>query len=141
MDSSLLAYIVAPFITGVFAIIGQAIISNRKAAEQDIKDAVRDQKTSDRLDRIEENQIRQEKKLDEHNGYAKRFEEIEGVVRRHVVRLDDVQQMLLDDALLPAQFHIGWIALRGRGVLMRVVQREEVLAKKSTVSGGFLTSY
>ena len=77
MDSSLLAYIVAPFITGIFAIIGQAIISNRKAAEQDIKDAVRDQKTSDRLDRIEENQARQEKKLDEHNEYAKRFEEIE----------------------------------------------------------------
>lgn len=77
MDTSLLAYIVAPFITGIFAIIGQAIISNRKAVEQDIKDAVRDQKTSDRLDRIEENQARQEKKLDEHNEYAKRFEEIE----------------------------------------------------------------
>lgn len=80
MDTSLLAYIVAPFITGIFAIIGQAIISNKKAVEQDIKDAVRDQKTSDRLDRIEENQMRQEKKLDEHNGYAKRFEEIEKAI-------------------------------------------------------------
>ena len=77
MDGSFLAYVVAPVITGIFAIIGQAIISNRKAIEQDIKDAVRDQKTSDRLDRIEENQARQEKKLDEHNEYAKRFEEIE----------------------------------------------------------------
>ena len=77
MDTSLLAYIVAPFITGIFAIIGQAIISNRKAVEQDIKDAVRDQKTSDRLDRIEENQIRQEKKLDEHNGYADKIGSIE----------------------------------------------------------------
>lgn len=77
MNVDLLAYVVAPVITGIFAIIGQAIISNRKAVEQDIKDAVRDQKTSDRLDRIEENQARQEKKLDEHNEYAKRFEEIE----------------------------------------------------------------
>ena len=84
MDTSLLAYIVAPFITGIFAIIGQAIISNRKAVEQDIKDAVRDQITSDRLDRIEENQARQEKKLDEHNEYAKRFEDIE----KSIVRIE-----------------------------------------------------
>lgn len=80
MDTSLLAYVVAPFITGIFAIIGQYIISNRKAKEQEIKDAVRDQKTDDRLARIEENQIRQENKLDEHNGYAKRFEEIEKAI-------------------------------------------------------------
>ena len=80
MDTNFLAYVVAPIITGIFAIIGQYIISNRKAREQDIKDAVRHQKTSDRLDRIEENQIRQEKKLDEHNGYAKRFEEIEKAI-------------------------------------------------------------
>ena len=80
MDTSLLAYVVAPFITGIFAIIGQYIISNRKAKEQEIKDAVRDQKTDDRLARIEENQIRQEKKLDEHNGYAKRFEELEKAI-------------------------------------------------------------
>ena len=81
MDLSVfLAYVIAPFITGVFAIIGQYIISNRKAREQDIKDAIRDQKTSDRLDRIEENQARQEKKLDEHNEYAKRFEDIEKTI-------------------------------------------------------------
>ncbi len=80
MDANLLAYVVAPIITGLFAIIGQYIISNRKAKEQEVKDAVRDQKTDDRLARIEENQIRQEKKLDEHNGYAKRFEEIEKAI-------------------------------------------------------------
>lgn len=80
MDTSLLAYVVTPFITGVFAIFGQYIISNRKAKEQEVKDAVRDQKTDDRLARIEENQIRQEKKLDEHNGYARRFEEIEKAI-------------------------------------------------------------
>lgn len=80
MDPNILAYIVAPIITGIFAIIGQYIISNRKAKEQEIKDAVRDQKIDDRLARIEENQDRQEKKLDEHNGYAKRFGEIEKAI-------------------------------------------------------------
>ena len=80
MDSNLLAYVVAPFITGIFAIIGQYIISNRKAKEQDIKNAIQSQKVSDRLDRIEENQARQEKKRDEHNEYAKRFEAIEKAI-------------------------------------------------------------
>ena len=80
MDANILAYVIAPIITGIFAIIGQYIISNRKAKEQEIKDAVRDQKIDDRLARIEENQARQEKKLDEHNGYAKRFGEIEKAI-------------------------------------------------------------
>lgn len=80
MNADILAYIVAPIITGIFAIIGQYIISNKKAKEQEIKDAVRDQRIDDRLARIEENQTRQEKKLDEHNGYAKRFEEIEKAI-------------------------------------------------------------
>lgn len=73
MDANVLAYIVAPIITGVFAVIGQYIITNKKSKEQEIKDAVRDQKTDDRLERIED-------KLDEHNGYAKRFEEIEKAI-------------------------------------------------------------
>ena len=77
---SILAFIVAPTITGLFAVFGQYIISKRKAKEQEIKDAVREQKTDDRLARLEENQIRQERKLDEHNGYAKRFEEIEKAI-------------------------------------------------------------
>ena len=80
MSGDYLAYVIAPIITGVFAIIGQYIISSRKAREQDIKNAIRNQKVSDRLDRIEENQARQEKKLDEHNEYAKRFEEIEKAI-------------------------------------------------------------
>lgn len=73
MDANILAYIVAPLITGVFAVIGQYIITNKKSKEQEIKDAVRDQKTDDRLERIED-------KLDVHNGYAKRFEEIEKAI-------------------------------------------------------------
>ena len=80
MDQGILAYIIAPIITGVFAVAGQYAISRKKSQEQEVKDAVRDQKIDDRLARIEENQARQEKKLDEHNGYAKRFEEIEKAI-------------------------------------------------------------
>ena len=80
MDVNILAYIIAPTITGIFAVWGQYMISRKKAKEQEVKDAVRDQKIDDRLARIEENQNRQEKKIDEHNGYAKRFGEIEKAI-------------------------------------------------------------
>lgn len=82
MDANVLAYIVAPLITGVFAVIGQYIITNKKSKEQEIKDAVRDQKTDDRLERIED-------KLDEHNGYAKRFEEIEKAIVKIETKIND----------------------------------------------------
>lgn len=82
MDANILAYIVAPLITGVFAVIGQYIITNKKSKEQEIKDAVRDQKTDDRLERIED-------KLDEHNGYAKRFEEIEKAIVKIETKISD----------------------------------------------------
>ena len=80
MNSDTLAFVVAPIITGLFAVLGQYIISRRKSKEQEIKDAKREQKIDDRLARIEENQKRQEKKIDEHNGYAKRFGEIEKAI-------------------------------------------------------------
>ena len=82
MDANILAYIVAPLITGVFAVIGQYIITNKKSKEQEIKDAVRDQKTDDRLERIED-------KLDEHNGYAKRFEGIEKAIVKIETKIND----------------------------------------------------
>lgn len=80
MSGEFLAYVIAPAITGIFAVLGQYVISRRKAKEDAIRDAKRDQKIDDRLDRIEENQARQEKKIDEHNGYAKRFGEIEKAI-------------------------------------------------------------
>ena len=80
MDVNFLAYIIAPAITGVFAVWGQYLISRRRSKDQEVKDAARDQKIEDRLERIEENQKRQEKKIDEHNGYAKRFGEIEKAI-------------------------------------------------------------
>lgn len=60
-------------ITGVLAVLGTYVgnvtISRKKTREDAIRDARRDQELTDRLDRLEQ-------KVDEHNGYAKRFEEI-----------------------------------------------------------------
>ena len=60
-------------ITGVLAVfgtwVGNVTISRKKTRVEAIRDAKRDQELTDRLDRLE-------KKVDEHNGYAKRFEEI-----------------------------------------------------------------
>ncbi|MCR5700190.1 MAG: hypothetical protein K6G49_02040 [Candidatus Saccharibacteria bacterium] len=77
MNSDILAFIIAPTITGIFAVMGNYMITSKKSKEQEIKEAKREQKIDDRLGRIEENQARQEAKIDEHNGYAKRFGEIE----------------------------------------------------------------
>lgn len=60
-------------ITGVLAVfgtwVGNVSVSRKKTREDAIREAKRNQELTDRLDRLE-------KKVDEHNGYAKRFEEI-----------------------------------------------------------------
>jgi peptidoglycan hydrolase CwlO-like protein len=60
-------------ITGVLAVfgtwVGNVSVSRKKTREDSIRDARRDQELKDKLDRLEN-------KVDEHNGYAKRFEEI-----------------------------------------------------------------
>lgn len=65
--------IAAALITGVLAVLGTYVgnvtISRKKTREEAIREAKRDQELTDRLDRLE-------KKVDEHNSYAKRFEEI-----------------------------------------------------------------
>lgn len=51
-----------------------ALIGLRKSRKKtEIADAVREQKQLDRLDRIDENIGRLEKKVDIHNGYAEKF--------------------------------------------------------------------
>ncbi len=57
-------------ITGVFAVLGQWLITRRKTREDEIKDAMREQKQCDRLDAIE-------RKLDIHNGYAEKLGNID----------------------------------------------------------------
>ena len=56
-------------ITGLCAVIGQWLISCSQNEKRKVDDAVRDARLDDRLAGVE-------KRLDEHNGYAKRFAEI-----------------------------------------------------------------
>ena len=53
-------------ITGLCAVIGQWLISRSQNEKRKVDDAVRDARLEDRLKSVE-------KKLDEHNGYAKLF--------------------------------------------------------------------
>lgn len=62
--------VIVALITGLCGVIGQYLISNKKSREDDIKDAQREQRQNDRMEVIE-------KKLDEHNGYAAKFGQIE----------------------------------------------------------------
>lgn len=65
--------IIVAVITGILAVLGAYVgnvaISRKKSREDAIRDAERETRQVVRLDRLE-------KKVDEHNGYAKKFEEI-----------------------------------------------------------------
>lgn len=63
------AAVCAALITGVCSVIGQWIIAKTNKRKTDQERAVREALQDARLVSIEE-------KLDEHNGYAKRFEEV-----------------------------------------------------------------
>ena len=56
-------------ITGLCAVVGQWLISRSQNEKRKVDEAIRDARLEDRLKSVE-------KKLDEHNGYAKRFGEI-----------------------------------------------------------------
>lgn len=61
--------IIVALITGVCAVIGQWLIARENKRKSDTEQAVKDALIQQRLDSID-------KKLDEHNGYAQRFEEV-----------------------------------------------------------------
>jgi peptidoglycan hydrolase CwlO-like protein len=75
MDSSIATIIVA-IITSLGGIIGAYLAVQKGNRESEIKDAQREQRQSDRLDRIDERISSVEKKVDIHNGYAEKFGEI-----------------------------------------------------------------
>lgn len=64
-------------ITGVLAVLGSYVgnvaISAKKAREQAIKDAEREQAQRDQLSMILEEQKEIKQRLDQHNGYAEKF--------------------------------------------------------------------
>lgn len=62
--------IIVALITGVCSVIGQFIISRANEAKKAADDAAREARLDERLKSVE-------RKLDEHNGYAKKFESIQ----------------------------------------------------------------
>ena len=75
MDASVTPIIVA-IITSLGGIIGAYLAVLKGNKESEIKDAQREQRQSDRLDRIDEKISNLEKKVDIHNGYAEKFGDI-----------------------------------------------------------------
>ena len=75
MDASVTPIIVA-VITSLGGIIGAYLAVLKGNKESEIKDAQREQRQSDRLDRIDEKISNLEKKVDIHNGYAEKFGDI-----------------------------------------------------------------
>ncbi len=61
--------VLVALITGLCAVVGQWLISRSQNEKRKVEEAIRDARLEDRLRSVE-------KKLDEHNGYAKRFGEI-----------------------------------------------------------------
>ena len=61
--------IIVALIAAIGSVFGQWLISHRQSKDRAIAEAERETKLEMRLESVE-------KKLDEHNGYAKRFEEI-----------------------------------------------------------------
>lgn len=65
--------VVVGIISVVGSIIVQLIVSHSKNRESDAKMAAHEQEQKDRLDNISDWMKTVDKKLDEHNGYAKKF--------------------------------------------------------------------
>lgn len=61
--------VIVALVTGICSVVGQYLIARANKEKQDTEQAVKDALMAQRLDSID-------KKLDEHNGYAKRFEEV-----------------------------------------------------------------
>lgn len=62
--------VIVAIITGLCAVLGQWLISRQQTAKKKIDDEVRAARLDDRLKGVET-------RLDQHNNYAKRFEEIQ----------------------------------------------------------------
>lgn len=77
MDNNAISWtpIIVALISSIGGIIGAYLAVRKGSQEQEIKNAQREQRQSDRLDSIEEKIGRLEKKVDTHNGYAEKFGE------------------------------------------------------------------
>lgn len=73
MDISSITSIVVALISATGGVLGTAMAVRRGNRENEVKDALREQRQSDRLDRIDEKITELSKKVDVHNGYAEKF--------------------------------------------------------------------
>lgn len=76
MDASNITSIAVALISATGGVIGAYLAVQKGNRESDIKDAQREQRQSDRLDRIDEKITNLEKKVNIHNGYAEKFGEV-----------------------------------------------------------------
>lgn len=76
MDISSATSIIVALISSLGGIIGAYLAVQKGNREQDIKDAQREQRQSDRLESIETEMQRLAKKVDEHNEYGRKFGEV-----------------------------------------------------------------
>ena len=72
-------------ITGGAAVLSNWLITRSNREKDTASRAKKEQEVQDRLKSIE-------KKLDEHNGYAKRFEEISGDIREIMTELKHLKE-------------------------------------------------
>lgn len=77
--------IAVALITGASAVVSNVVISRKRSRQDAIDNALREQRQADRLDRLEH-------KVDIHNGYAKRFNDIE----KSIIRIETKMGDLLD---------------------------------------------
>lgn len=83
MSLDILVPVLVATVTGAFSVAGTWLITHQKAKQDSIDNAVREQRQMMRLDQLE-------KKVDIHNGYAKRFGEIEKSIVRIETKIGDI---------------------------------------------------
>jgi hypothetical protein len=68
--------LISATIASGFTFLGQVIINKRKSRDEEVKEAKRQQYNDDRDDYFDKAITKINQKLDEHNHYAKKFEEV-----------------------------------------------------------------
>ena len=76
--------VIVAIIAAVGSVLGQWLISRKQAQDRAISEAERETKLEMRLQSVE-------KKLDEHNGYAKKFEDISKDIAVIKVKLETLK--------------------------------------------------
>lgn len=82
MDNTTIIALAVALIPAAASVICQVIITHKDRKTTDAAEAAKSQKLDDRLQAIE-------KKLDEHNGYAKKI----GQIERSLIRIDTIVSM------------------------------------------------